>query len=55
MKPTNTNLKKELNIKQRLELVRTRIRELTPEQLKGAHGGGPNLDGPPDCGPIITA
>ena len=53
MKPTNANLKQELNIKRRLELVRTRIRELTPEQLQRANGGVV-IDGPPTCAPLYT-
>ncbi|HEX2689761.1 MAG TPA: hypothetical protein VHN14_24250 [Kofleriaceae bacterium] len=54
MKQTNTNMKQALKIKRRLELVRTKIRELTPAQLEQV-GGGSNLeDGPPTCTPIYT-
>lgn len=38
MKRTSANLK----LKQRLELVRATVRELTPRQLAGVNGGGGN-------------
>jgi hypothetical protein len=39
MKSTNLKRKQELKIKRRLELVRTKIRELTPAQLRHVNGG----------------
>lgn len=57
MKPTKTNLKQELKIQRRLELVRTRIRELTPAELSEAHGGGTEIvrqDAEPICIPFFT-
>lgn len=58
MKPTTTKMKQELKIKQRLELVRARIRELTPDQLTQANGGGPefasNVVSPTTCTPFYT-
>ena len=55
-------MKQELKIKRRLELVRTRIRELTPTQLvQVGGGGGPTVPDVPTCymysmcGPEYTA
>lgn len=51
MKRTNTKNRKELKLQQRLALVRTTIRDLSPSQLGQVNGG--SLD-PADCIPNWT-
>jgi hypothetical protein len=51
MKPYNTQNRKELKLERRLALVRTTIRELSPDQLVQANGGS-NLE--PTCHVIYT-
>jgi hypothetical protein len=47
MKRTSTKNKKELKLERRLALVRTTIRDLTPNQLEQANGG--YEEGPTTC------
>ena len=54
MKQTNTKIGKELKLDRRLALVRTTVRELNPNQLQEAHGGGDQLDYP-TCSLVFTA
>ena len=44
MKPSNTKKSKERQLTRRLGLVRTTIRELTPDQLKNIGGGSDSTD-----------
>jgi hypothetical protein len=59
MKRTDVRKKRELKLKQRLELVRTTVRELTPSQLdqiKGATETEPTTEKDPGpwCPPFLS-
>ena len=55
MKRSRVKQQQEFELKRRLELVRTTIRELTPAQLEDIHGGTEaNAVGEPNCPPRMS-
>lgn len=56
MKRTNPNNQKNIKLKRRLELIRTTVRDLTPEQLTQVKGGTETDGGGEDpfCPPLYT-
>jgi hypothetical protein len=57
MKKTNVKANRELQLKRRLELVRSTVRVLTPMQLEAVRGGTEGSDtcnGEPWCPPLFS-
>jgi len=54
MKRTSKTNQKELKLERRLALVRTTIRELSPNQLEQAYGGDEEVEAPTTCHIIFT-
>ena len=57
MKKTNVKANRELQLKRRLELVRSTVRVLTPAQLEEVKGGtevSETCNGEPWCPPFLS-